>query len=193
IKTKPVIDTSGTSTNPVFKFSAGNLNTNPRASDRLLLTAYLKFKSISYKDTSCDISVSGPSQITLNKIEKNTLMSIARGGTTPSQKTITMNVSCPTGSIGNKLYYWFNPVTGTSPAGDGIIDNMLTGSEAASNVGIIFKKDNTPITFYDAEAYSFSKAKASQSFNFTADYYRMSDNSAEVTSGHVKAMLEVVV
>ncbi|SBI66894.1 fimbrial protein [Klebsiella pneumoniae] len=70
IKTKPVIDTSGTSTNPVFKFSAGNLNTNPRASDRLLLTAYLKFKSISYKDTSCDISVSGPSQITLNKIEK---------------------------------------------------------------------------------------------------------------------------
>ncbi|EOG4203987.1 fimbrial protein, partial [Klebsiella pneumoniae] len=43
------------------------------------------------------------------------------------------------------------------------------------------------------EAYSFSKAKASQSFNFTADYYRMSDNSAEVTSGHVKAMLEVVV
>ena len=68
-------------------------------------------------------------------------MSIARGGTTPSQKTITMNVSCPTGSIGNKLYYWFNPVTGTSPAGDGIIDNMLTGSEAASNVGIIFKKD----------------------------------------------------
>ncbi|MBX4293858.1 fimbrial protein, partial [Mycobacterium tuberculosis] len=31
IKTKQVIDTSGTSTNPVFKFSAGNLSTNPRA------------------------------------------------------------------------------------------------------------------------------------------------------------------
>jgi hypothetical protein len=29
IKTKPVIDTSGVSTNPVFKFSAGNLSTNP--------------------------------------------------------------------------------------------------------------------------------------------------------------------
>ncbi|WP_257593550.1 fimbrial protein [Klebsiella pneumoniae] len=93
----------------------------------------------------------------------------------------------------SSIYSTKPPVTGTSPAGDGIIDNMLTGSEAASNVGIIFKKDNTPITFYDAEAYSFSKAKASQSFNFTADYYRMSDNSAEVTSGHVKAMLEVVV
>lgn len=193
IKTKPVIDTSGVSTDPVFKFSAGNLSTNPRAADRLLMTATLKFKSISYKATSCNISVSGPSQITLNRIEKNTLMSISRGATTPSQKTITMDVTCPTGSIGNKLYYWFNPVNGTSSAGDGIIDNMLTGSEAANNVGIIFKKDNNPIIFYDAEAYSFSNAKASQSFNFTADYYRMSDNSTQVTAGHVKAILEVVI
>ncbi len=193
IKTKPVIDTSGISTNPVFKFSAGNLSTNPRAADRLLMTATLKFKSISYKETSCNISVSGPSQITLNRIEKSTLMSISRGATTPSQKTIKMDVTCPTGSIGNKLYYWFNPVNGTSSAGDGIIDNMLTGSDAASNVGIIFKKDNQPITFYDAEAYSFAKTQASQNFNFTADYYRMSDNSAEVTSGNVKAILEVVI
>ncbi|MFW8079873.1 fimbrial protein, partial [Klebsiella pneumoniae] len=95
------------------KFSAGNLSTNPRAADRLLMTASLKFKSISYKATSCDISVSGPSQITLNTIEKNTLMSISRGGTTPSQKTIKMDVTCPQGSVGNKLYYWFNPVNGT--------------------------------------------------------------------------------
>lgn len=193
IKTKPVIDTSGVSTNPVFKFSAGNLSTNPRPADRLLMTASLKFKSISYKATSCDISVSGPSQITLNTIEKNTLMSIPRGGTTPSQKTITMDVSCPAGSIGNKLYYWFNPVSGTSPAGDGIIDNLLTGGGAASNVGIIFKKDNSPVIFYDAETYSFASAQASQKINFTADYYRMSDNSAEVSAGHVKAILEVVV
>ncbi|MCH6142012.1 fimbrial protein [Klebsiella variicola] len=193
IKTKQVIDTSGTSTNPVFKFSAGNLSTNPRAADRLLLTATLKFKTISYKDTSCDISVSGPSQITLNKIEKNTLMSISRGGTTPSQKTIKMDVTCPQGSVGNKLYYWFNPVNGTSSAGDGIIDNMITGTEAANNVGVIFKIDNKPIIFYDAETYSFAKAQASQNFTFTADYYRMSDNSAEVSSGHVKAMLEVVI
>lgn len=193
IKTKPVIDTSGVSTNPVFKFSAGNLSTNPRASDRLLMTASLKFKSISYKATSCDISVSGPSQITLNTIEKNTLMSIPRGGTTPSQKTITMDVSCPAGSIGNKLYHWFNPVSGTSPAGNGIIDNLLTGGGAASNVGIIFKKDNSPVIFYDAETYSIASAQASQKINFTADYYRMSDNSAEVSAGHVKAILEVVV
>ncbi|RYA86635.1 fimbrial protein, partial [Enterobacter cloacae complex sp. 743-2DZ2F-22B] len=155
-------------------------STNPRAADRLLLTATLKFKTISYKDTSCDISVSGPSQITLNKIEKNTLMSISRGGTTPSQKTIKMDVTCPQGSVGNKLYYWFNPVNGTSSAGDGIIDNMITGTEAANNVGVIFKIDNKPIIFYDAETYSFAKAQASQNFTFTADYYRMSDNSAEV-------------
>lgn len=85
-------------------------------------------------------------------------MSIARGGTTPSQKTITMNVSCPTGSIGNKLYYWFNPVTGTSRR-DGIIDNMLTGSEAASNVGIIFKKDNTPLHFMMQKRTVFPRPK----------------------------------
>ncbi|MBN0855481.1 hypothetical protein JTL95_33555, partial [Pseudomonas aeruginosa] len=87
-----------------------------------------------------------------------------------------------------KLYYWFNPVNGTSSAGDGIIDNMITGTEAANNVGVIFKIDNKPIIFYDAETYSFAKAQASQNFTFTADYYRMSDNSAEVSSGHVKAM-----
>ncbi|MDP1019924.1 fimbrial protein, partial [Klebsiella pneumoniae] len=94
-----------------------------------------------------------------------------------------------------------------------IIDNMITGTEAANNVGVIFKIDNKPIIFYDAETYSFgvifkidnkpiifydaetysfAKAQASQNFTFTADYYRMSDNSAEVSSGHVKAMLEVV-
>lgn len=78
-------------------------------------------------------------------------------------------------------------------AGDGIIDNMITGTEAANNVGVIFKIDNKPIIFYDAETYSFAKAQASQNFTFTADYYRMSDNSAEVSSGHVKAMLEVVI
>ncbi len=120
-------------------------------------------------------------------------MSISRGGTTPSQKTIKMDVTSPQGSVGNKLYYWFNPVNGTSSAGDGIIDNMITGTEAANNVGVIFKIDNKPIIFYDAETYSFAKAQASQNFTFTADYYRMSDNSAEVSSGHVKAMLEVVI
>ncbi|WP_281078485.1 fimbrial protein [Klebsiella quasivariicola] len=193
IKTKTVIDTSGSSTNPTVKFSVGNPTTNPRATDRLLVSATIKFRSITYKNTSCDISVSGSSQIVLDRIEKNKLMAISRGQKTPAEKTITMNVTCPKGSIGSTITYWFNPVSGGSASGDGIIDNMLTGSNAASNVGIIFKKDNTPIVFFDAEKYSISSAKASQSFNFTADYYRASDNSAAITAGNVKAMLEVVI
>lgn len=193
IKTKAVIDTEGTSINPVVTFSAGNLSTNPRASDRLLLTTSLKFKSITYKGTSCYISVSGPSQVTLDKIEKNTLMSVAQGAVTPAQKNITMNVTCPPGSTGNTLYYWFNPVAGSSTHGEGIIDNMLAGSTAATNVGVIFKINSSPVTFFESEKYKITNTTPSQSFNFTADYYRASNSAGNITAGRVKAMLEVVI
>lgn len=193
VKTKAVIDTAGTSSNPYIKFSAGNLNTNPRPSDRLLLTANVKFQSINFQDSSCDISVSGPKQITLNKIEKNVLLSVSRGAATPSQKTITMNIICPMNSIGNTLSYWFNPISGSSSSGNGIIENMLTGATAATMVGIIFKKDNNPIVFYDTDKYRIDSLKNSQSINFTADYYKLSDNASEITSGNVKAMMEVII
>ncbi|WP_432699260.1 fimbrial protein [Kluyvera cryocrescens] len=193
IKTKPTIDTNGTSINPVVSFSAGNLQTNPKASDRLLYQATIKLSNLNYKNTSCDVSVAGSSQISLKKISKDNLMSVARGGITPSQKTITMNLNCPQDSLGTTVNYWFNPTSGASPSGDGIIENQITGSGAAQKVGIIIKKGNSPVEFYNTDDYKIANVKSSQSFDFTADYYRFSDNAAEVSLGNVKAVFQVVI
>lgn len=194
IKTKPIIDTSSASFNETVTFSVGNPTTNPKESDRLLLSVNLKSGSINYKQTSCNISTSGSRQVTLKKIDKTELMSVSRGAATSAQKNITFDVSCPTDSIGNKVTYWFNPLGKESSSGDGIIDNILTGPTAANNVGIIFKKDNSPIKFYDINSnYQFTKAKTSQSINITADYYRGSDIASEVTPGYVKAIMEVII
>ncbi|MCU6424070.1 fimbrial protein [Klebsiella aerogenes] len=192
IKTKQVIDTSGSDANPSIKFSVGNPTTNPGTNDKLLYSTSIKLKNTQYQATSCDISPSS-SQITLNRIKKSTLMSVTRGGVTPEQKNILLTISCPAGSIGNTLMYWFNPVGGASVSGDGIIDNMITDDSGAKNVGIIFKQTGTPLVFYDMDSYSFNSAATSQVINLTADYYRQSNSVDDITNGKVKAMLEVVI
>ncbi|HBV6393525.1 TPA: fimbrial protein [Klebsiella aerogenes] len=192
IKTKQVIDTSGSDSNPSISFSVGNPTTNPGTTEKLLYTTNIKLKSTKYQVTSCDISPSS-SQITLNRIKKSTLMSVSRGGVTPEQKNILLTISCPAGSIGNTLMYWFNPVGTASTSGDGIIDNMITDSSGAKNVGIIFKQTGTPLVFYDMDSYSFNSAATSQIINLTADYYRQSNSVDSITNGKVKAMLEVVI
>ncbi|MFW8080033.1 fimbrial protein, partial [Klebsiella pneumoniae] len=89
-KTKNVIDTSGTGSNPSVSYSVGNLTTNPKKGDRLLYTlSSIKFKDINYRNTSCNISTPR-SQVTLNRIDINQLMSLSRGSTTPAQKTIAL-------------------------------------------------------------------------------------------------------
>ncbi|TDJ92615.1 fimbrial protein [Klebsiella pneumoniae] len=196
IKTKETIDTSkmtmGTSS---ISFSVGNLNSNP-APDRLVyLINSISITGIKYRDTSCNISTPR-SQVTLNRIDKGKLMSIARGATTPSQKDIAMNVSCPNDSVGNSLTYWFNPIGGISASGDGIVDNILTGTDAAKNVGVIFKLSGNPVTFYDMDKYKYkinSSSDLKKTINLTADYYRQSDNTNDVTMGFVKGMIEVVI
>lgn len=196
IKTKKTIDTSkttmGTSS---ISFSVGNLNSNP-APDRLVyLITSISINGIKYRETSCNISTPR-SQVTLNRIDKGQLMSIARGATTPSQKDIAMNISCPNDSVGSSLIYWFNPIGGVSTSGDGIVDNMLTGTDAANNVGVIFKLSGNPVTFYDTDKYKYkinSSSDLKKTINLTADYYRQSDNSNDVTMGLVKGMIEVVI
>ena len=123
-------------------------------------------------------------------------MSLSRRATTPSQKTIPMNIDCPSDSIGNTVTYWFNPIGGISSYGNGIVNNMLSGDSAASNVGIIFKISGSPIVFYDTDNYKYdiiTNSDLSKTINLTADYYRMSDSSSEITSGSVKGMLEVII
>lgn len=189
IKTKAVIDTNDKSFNPKISFGANNIMIN----DGLLLAATINLNNMIYKNTSCNISVSGSNRIILNKIAKSTLMSIPRAGITPSQKNITMNVDCPTGSQGGSFMYWFNPIGNVSASGDGIIDNILTGATAAKNVGVIFKMNSNPVVFYDMDKYKIANAGAHQNFNITADYYRASNNAADITNGSVKAMMEVVI
>ncbi len=192
IKTKQVIDTSGSDSNPSISFSVGNPTTNPGTNDKLLYTTNIKLKNTKYQTTSCDISPSS-SQITLGRIKKSTLMSVSRGGVTPEQKNFLLTITCPAGSIGNTLMYWFNPIGTASTSGDGIIDNMITDDSGAKNVGIIFKQTGTPLVFYDMDSYSFNSAATSQVINLTADYYRKSNSVDDITNGRVKAMLEVVI
>ncbi|WP_434137593.1 fimbrial protein [Klebsiella quasipneumoniae] len=197
IKTKTIIDTSTkSSSNPSVSFSAGNLKSNPIANDRLLYEAIsIEIKNINYRTTSCNITTPR-SQVTLNRIDKGQLMSLARGATTPAQKTIAMDISCPNDSVGNTVTYWFNPVGGISASGDGIVDNMLTGSDAANKVGIIFKLSNSPVVFYDTDSYNYkinTTNDLNKTINLTADYYRQSDSSSDVTMGLVKGMMEVVI
>lgn len=123
-------------------------------------------------------------------------MSLARGATTPAQKTIPMNISCPNDSVGNTVTYWFNPIGGMSTSGDGIVDNMLTGTEAANKVGVIFKLSGSPVVFYDTDSYNYkinTSNDLNKTINLTADYYRQSDSSTDVTLGLVKGMMEVVI
>lgn len=188
IKTKEQIDSSGISFNPKIVFSAGT--TNPSG---VLYTGNINLGGISFSDTSCDISVAGPSTVKLKRIEKSELGSVSRGGVTSAQTNISMNISCPSGSVGNNVSYWFNPIGGRSASGDGIIDNMLTGATAAANVGIIFKKDSRPITFYDNTSYQIRNVKSSETVNITADYYRATNVKSDIGTGNVKAMLEVIV
>ncbi|MGH5435021.1 fimbrial protein, partial [Klebsiella pneumoniae] len=164
--------------------------------DRLVyLITSISINGIKYRNTSCNISTPR-SQVTLNRIDKGQLMSIARGAITPSQKDIAMNVSCPNDSVGSSLTYWFNPIGGISTSGDGIVDNMLTGADAAKNVGVIFKLSGTPVTFYDTDKYKYkihSSSDLNKTINLTADYYRQSDNINDITMGLVKGMIEVVI
>ncbi|PEX87149.1 fimbrial protein [Klebsiella sp. KG9] len=196
IKTKTVIDTSTkTGSTPSVSFSVGNLKTNPVANDRLLYEALsITIKDINYRTTSCNISTPR-SQVTLNRIDKGQLMSLPRGATTPAQKNIPMNISCPNDSVGNTVTYWFNPVGGISTSGDGIVDNMLTGSDAANKVGIIFKLSGSPVVFYDTDSYYYkinTSNDLNKTINLTTDYYRQSDSSSDVTMGLVKGMVEIV-
>ncbi|MEX7671604.1 fimbrial protein, partial [Klebsiella pneumoniae] len=69
-------------------------------------------------------------------------------------------------------------------------------TDAAKNVGVIFKLSGNPVTFYDMDKYKYkinSSSDLKKTINLTADYYRQSDNTNDVTMGFVKGMIEVVI
>lgn len=193
IKTKPTIDTSKSSAEQKVTFSAGSLTANPRAKDRLLLAANIKIANLTFKDTSCNISVVGPKQVALPTIKISELLAVSPGKDTIGKKNITMQVDCPTDAQGNTLSYWFNPVGGGGSVSSGVMENMYTGDEAAKNVGIILKQGGKDISFYDSSSYQIKKLAASQQFSFTADYYAFSKVAKDLSNGRVKAMVEIII
>lgn len=193
IKTKPVINTANGSANQMVTFSAGNMATNPRAKDRLLLTGNLKIVDLAFKNTSCNISVMGSKQVTLQTIKMSELLAVSPGKDTLAKKDIQMKVDCPSEVYGNTLSYWFNPVGGGGSRGTGIMENMLTGDDAAKNVGVILKQNGRDIAFFDSSSYQLKKLGATQFIDFTADYYAFSKSAKDLSNGKVKAMVEVII
>lgn len=150
-------------------------------------------RAISFRNESCNISLKGPGTVNLQRIPRSELLALARGATTGKGKAIDMNISCPTDMQGKKLTYWFNP-KGAVATDAGVLENTIPvipgGGGGANNVGIILKKDNSPVKFFDTDAYTISSLSLNQDIRFTADYFRMND---DISDGLVKAVLEVVI
>ncbi|MCS4272497.1 MULTISPECIES: fimbrial protein [Raoultella] len=145
-------------------------------------------RAISFRNESCNISLKGPGTVDLQRIAKSDLLALARGATTGKGKAIDMNITCPTELQGKKLTYWFNP-KGAVGADPGVLENTA-GAGGANNVGIILKKNNIPMKFFDTDAYTIPSLSLDQDISFTADYYMI---NPAITDGPVKAVLEVVI
>ncbi|VDR30092.1 P pilus assembly protein, pilin FimA [Raoultella terrigena] len=151
-----------------------------------------KTTRITFRNESCNISLKGPGTVNLQRITRSELLALARGATTGKGKAIDMNITCPTELQGKKLTYWFNP-KGSVATDPGVLENtipVVPGGGGANNVGIILKKDNTPVKFFDTGAYTISSLSLDQDISFTADYFKIND---DISDGLVKAMIEVVI
>ncbi|MGE0972074.1 fimbrial protein [Klebsiella sp. WOUb02] len=193
IKTGP-IDTSGANNiNVEIEFRVADPDDLTYARKGAIYWVNPKTTRIAFRNESCNISLKGPSTVNLQRITKSDLLALARGATTGKGKTIDMNITCPNELQGKKLTYWFNP-RGSVATDTGVIENAIPvapgGGGGAKNVGIIFKKDNTPVKFFDTDAYTISSLSLDQDISFTADYFRMND---DISDGLVKAALEVVI
>ncbi|WP_157349357.1 fimbrial protein [Raoultella sp. 10-1] len=193
IKTGP-IDTSGaTNINVEIEFRVADPADLAYARKGAIYWVNPKTTRIAFRNESCNISLKGPGTVNLQTIAKSDLLALARGATTGKGKAIDMNITCPNELQGKKLTYWFNP-KGSVATDVGVLENTIPvvpgGGGGAKNVGIILKKDNTPVKFFDTDAYSIPSLSLNQDISFTADYFRMND---DISDGLVKAAIEVVI
>lgn len=189
IKTRDNIDVNETGNNATVLYKAGPAN-QIQKNDYLLLTVRLAFGPFTYKKTSCNITSRNGGTVTLSSIEAKALKSKASGAKTDSEKEINIDISCPDDSVGSSYIYWFNPITPNSLNTNGVlINNIRPEAGGAENVGIIIKKDSTPIKFYDYSTYKFPSIKKNESITLTADYYK---TSSTVGQGEVHAIFEVI-
>lgn len=192
IKTNEAIDTSYTGTHNIsVSYRAGTVNqVNSNSSAARLLRVDLTLGPFTFKETSCDITPRGGNTINLSSIEASQLKSTAQGGVTSKQKEFTLDISCPTSSIGTKYTYWFNAITENSTSKDGVLlNNISEAMGGAKDVGFIIKQGNSPIKFFDFNSYIINNVQKSQSLTFKADYYKISNS---LTPGPVQAIFEIV-
>ncbi|MBZ7704993.1 fimbrial protein [Klebsiella oxytoca] len=193
IKTKDNIDTSITKKRQVsVSYLAGTTSqVSANSTIARLLRVDINIGPLTFRETSCSISPNGGGTIYLSNIEASQLKSMPQGGTTSKQKEFTLNIDCPTSSMGAKYIYWFNPITENSSSKDGVLLNSIpTSLGGAKDVAFVIKQQNTPIKFFDYTSYSIAKVTKNQSINFTADYYKLSNS---IQPGSVRAMFEIII
>lgn len=192
VKTKEDIDTSKINSFRVnVSYMAGSAQQiQANSSSARLLRVNVTMGPFTYRDTSCEISPRGGNSVSLQSVEVSQLIARAPGTATGKQKDVTLDITCPTSSVGTKYIYWFNPITANSSSLDGVLlNNIPKTSGGAQDVGLIIKKGSTAIKFYDYKTYSISSMAKTQSITLTADYYRLSNT---ITAGEVQGILEVV-
>lgn len=188
IKTKDNIDTSVTGTNKIsVSYLAGTTNqVSGNVSAARLLRVDITIGPLTFRETSCNITPRG----NLSNIELSQLNAISKGAATGKQKEFTLDINCPTSSIGNKYIYWFNPITENSSSTDGILLNSVsTSAGGAGDVGFIIKKGTSAIKFFDYTTYTIASTQSTQSISLTADYYKLSNT---ITPGSVRAIFEII-
>lgn len=192
IKTKEHIDTSKlTGSTFDVQYAAGlSSRVATFSSSAMLLRVSLGIGPVTYRTTSCNLTLRGGNPVKLSSIEAKDLKSLVQGKSTGKGKDIILDMSCPSDSQGKSYYYWFNPISGSSPSIDGVLPNSLSpAGGGAKDVGIMIKRGVTPVVFYDYDDYLISNAKATQEIKINADYYRL---SSDIAPGEVRALLEVV-
>lgn len=191
IKTKPIIDTSK-STTPAINvvFAAGRSGqVNNLTQNTILLRIGLNLGSVNYRATSCNLTPRGGGTVRLDNIEVSELKKITPPNATGRGKEVILDMNCPKDATGLSYNYWFNPVSGSETA-DGVLANSVsTTAGGAKNVGFIIKQNTTPVKFYDYDDYQISNTKATQEIKFNIDYYRL---STDITQGSVSGLLEVI-
>lgn len=192
IKTKDNIDTNVTGTNKIsVSYLAGTTNqVSSNASTARLLRVDITIGPLTFRETSCNVTPRGGSTINLSNIELSQLNAITKGAATGKQKEFTLDINCPTTSIGNKYIYWFNPITENSSSADGVLLNSVsTSAGGARDVGFIIKKGTSAIKFFDYTTYTIAQTQSTQSISLTADYYKL---SSTITPGRVRAIFEII-
>ncbi|WEJ88834.1 MAG: fimbrial protein [Klebsiella huaxiensis] len=192
IKTKDNIDTSVTGTNKIsVSYLAGTTSqVSGNVSAARLLRVDITIGPLTFRETSCNITPRGGNTINLSNIEVSQLKAAAQGGITGKQKEFTLDINCPTSSVGTKYIYWFNPITENSSSTDGVLLNSIsTPAGGAENVGFIIKEGTSAIKFFDYTTYTIASVQSTQSISLTADYYKL---SSTITPGSVRAIFEII-